>query len=554
MLNITAEKGQGTTGELRLSPNQCLENARIAHENYLLKGQHADLLEAINQYLLTVKSNPQISESYYRLATLMLDCGEIDLENAIEQCKIAISMSPKNSDAHLYTAYFLEKAGNFDEASKEYKQAIKFSGLKSSRARLLYSSSILKQIDTKNLSIFKIHKFLYHLVSGILLSVIDKKSLKMLFKNVKDSVSVNIFKTLGLMFEGINNLKSSLNIYKKAAEKTGHKGSFYSKTGDILMRKEQYEEALDYYKKAYMSEPNDRNNLLKLATITRTYLPNAFDEAIDYYTALLNFGKDIPQIYYEIGHIYLKKGDNFHALVAFKLALDKIPDNPYYNNAIAFAYLRSNMIEDAIHHYQEAIKLNPDDKWTALVCNTLGLVYIDTKMDFQAAISAFQAGLVLDNTNYELHVELADIYESQERHDEAIKEYCEAIKVDPNNYLAYAKLGLALWEYNKTDEALVAYNTALNLNPNCDAAYNNLGILQIDALGDNKEALKCFLKAIDINPNYTLAYFNAGRAYENLGLTKDAAAYYQMAIDLNRISPELVEEEIQEKIHSLFSL
>ena len=554
MLNTTAECGQGKTGELILNPAQCLENARIAHENYLLKGQHTDLLEAINQYLLTVKANPKISESYYRLASLMLECGEIDLENAIEQCKVAISMSPKNSDAHLYTAYFLEKAGKFDEASNEYKQAIKFSGLNSSRARLLYSSSILTQIDTKNLSIFKVHKFLYHLVSGILLSAIDKKSLKMLFKNINDSVCVNIYKTLGVMFEGINSFKSSLKIYKKAVEKTGHAGSFYSKIGDILMRKEQYSEALEYYKKAYNAEPDDRNNLLKLATITRTYMPNLFDEAIDYYTALLKFERDIPQIYYEIGHIYLKKGDNFHALVAFKLALDKNPNNPYYNNAIAFAYLRSNMIDDAIHHYQEAIKINPDDKWTALVCNTLGLIYIDTKMDFQAAISAFQAGLVLDNSNYELHVELADVYESQECHEDAIKEYCEAIKVDPENYLAYAKLGLALWENNNTEEALVAYNKALELNPKCDAAYNNLGILQLDALADNKEALKCFLNAIEINPNYTLAYFNAGRAYENLGLAKDAAAYYQMAIDLNRITPELVEEEIQEKIHSLFSL
>ncbi len=554
MLNIAAEKSQGKTSELILNPIQSLENARIAHERYLLKGQNADLLEAVNQYLLTLEANPKISESYYRLASLMLENKEIDLENAIEQCKVAISVAPKNSDAHLYTAFFMEKAGDFEAASVEYEKAIKFGGLNSSRARLLYSSGILSQIDNKNLSLFKLHKFLYHLVSGILLSAIDKKSLKMLFKNTADAVLVNVYKTLGVMFEGINGFKSSLKIYKKAVEKTGHRGSFYSKTGDILMRKEQYNEALEYYKKAYISEPNDRNNLLKLATITRTYLPESIDEAIDYYTALLKFERDIPQIYYELGHLYLKKGDNFHALVAFKLALDANPENPYYNNAIAFAYLRSNMVDDAISHYHKAIKLNPLDEWTALVCNTLGLVYIDMKMDFQAAISAFQAGLVLDNSNYELHIELADVYESQGCHSEAIKEYCEAIKVDENNYLAYAKLGLALWENNNIDEALVAYNKALELNPECDTAYNNLGILQIDALADNKEALRCFLKAIDINPSYTLAYFNAGRAYENLGLAQEAASYYQMAIDLNRITPELVESEIQEKIHSLFSL
>lgn len=553
MLNITAEKSQGLTEEKLLNPIQSLENARFAHEQYLLKGQNADLLEAVNQYLLTIKANPKVSESYYRLASLMLESGEIDLDSAIEQCKIAIAMSPKNADAHLYTAYFLDKAGEFEDSSNEYEKAIKFSGLGSSRARVLYATSILEQIDSKQLSIFNLHKFLYHMVTGILLSAIDKKSLKMFFKNIKESVFVSLYKTIGNMFEGINGFKACLSIYKKAVEKTGHKGSFYSRMGDILMRKEEYSEALDCYKKAYMTEPNNRNNLLKLATITRTYMPSAIDEAIDYYTALLNFGKDTAQIYYELGHLYLKKEDNFHALIAFKLALDSNIENPYFNNAIAFAYLRNNMIDDAILHYQKAIKINPDDKWTALVCHTLGLVYLDMKMDFQSAISSFQAGLVLDENNYELHVALADIYMAQNDLDTAVQTYCDAIKVNENIFLAYAKLGLALWEKGCTDEALIAYNKALELNPNCDTAYNNLGVVYIDGLFDNNEALKCFLKAIDLNPNYTLAYFNAGRAYENLGLAREAASYYQMAIDLNRLSPELVEDDIQEKIHSLFN-
>ena len=56
MLNITAEKSQGLTDNVSLNPIQNLENARIAHEQYLLKGQNADLLEAVNQYLLTIKS------------------------------------------------------------------------------------------------------------------------------------------------------------------------------------------------------------------------------------------------------------------------------------------------------------------------------------------------------------------------------------------------------------------------------------------------------------------------------------------------------------------
>jgi tetratricopeptide (TPR) repeat protein len=69
-----------------------------------------------------------------------------------------------------------------------------------------------------------------------------------------------------------------------------------------------------------------------------------------------------------------------------------------------------------------------------------------------------------------------------------------------------------------------------------------------------EEALEYFEEAIDLNPNYTLAYFNAGRASQELGFTNDAAHYYQTAIDLNRLTEELEEEDIQARLYSLFEL
>ena len=555
MLNSTVEISQGMTVEKEIKNYAVsFENARVAHERYLLKQQNEDLLEAVNQYLQTMKANPKMAESYYRLASLMLESGDIDLENAIEQCKTAISLAPKNSNAHLYTAYFMEKAHDYKNASVEFEKAIELAGVNSSRARLLYSTSILKRVDDKQANILNLHKFLYYMVTGVALSAIDKASIKMLYKNIKNSAVVSIYKTVGALFDSLNLTKATLKVYDRAIRKTGNSSMFYAKMGDILMRNEDCNDALMCYKKAYEGQPNDRKTLLKLATITRAYMPDAIDETIDYYTALLEFGNDLDKIYYELGHLYLKKDDSFHALVAFKLALDADENNPYYNNAIAFAYLRSNMYDDAIRHYQKAIKLNPDDKWTALVCHTLGLLYLEMKMDFQSAISSFQAGLVLDETNYELHIALADVYMVQTDLDNAIKTYCDAVAVNGDNYLAYAKMGLAVWEKGYADEAVVSFSKAIELNPDCDIAHNNLGVVYLDAFADKEEALKCFLKAIELNPNYTLAYFNAGRAYEEMHDAENAASYYQMSIDLNRLNPELSEEDIKDKIHSLFNL
>ena len=60
--------------------------------------------------------------------------------------------------------------------------------------------------------------------------------------------------------------------------------------------------------------------------------------------------------------------------------------------------------------------------------------------------------------------------------------------------------------------------------------------------------------AVELNPSYTLAYFNAGRASQAMGFINDAANYYQMAIDLNKITQDLDEEDIQTRLHKLFDI
>ena len=80
-----------------------LEKARVAHEKYLIGQKNTDLQEAIDCYIDAVKYDPSIPETYYRLASLMWEQGQISLGSAIEQCQTALTLSPKNVNAHLYT-------------------------------------------------------------------------------------------------------------------------------------------------------------------------------------------------------------------------------------------------------------------------------------------------------------------------------------------------------------------------------------------------------------------------------------------------------------------
>lgn len=530
-----------------------LEEARAAHENYLIKQQDADLEKAIEYYIDAIKVNPSISESYYRLASLLLMKGQISIEGALEQCQTALTLEPNNVNAHIYSGYFQCLNGNFEEAEKEFKLAVSNSGKNSARPRLFLSKVLFSRIKNHDSSVKDVMKFLYYFLSGSMMIMWDCPSLKMFCKFLANDFSVFSYKTLGETFEKMKLFPSALEAYSKGLEKTSQGNLFYQKMGDLSLECNDIESSLECYKKAYELNPSDREVLIKLATINQTYYPEKVDTTIDYYNTLLEFGIDMDKIYYELGHLYLNKSDKINAVSAFKLAKELNPENPYYNNSLAYAYIKAELYDDAIEYYQLAIKLNPDAEWTSIVCHALGAIYAEVKNNFDAAEATFNAGMVLDPKNVDIQLSLGDLYMAQGDLDKAIKTYCDAISVEPENYLTYAKTGLALWEKDYLEEAIVAFHKSIELNPEFEIAQNNLGVVYLDGIGDPKESIEYFKNAININPNYTLAYFNLGRAYQATGDKALAAEYYQMTMDLNKITEELSDKEIRERLYDLFN-
>lgn len=533
---------------------ESLEKARIAHEKYLIGQRNSDLQEAVEHYVDAVKYDPTIPESYYRLATLMWEQGQISIGTAIEQCKTAITLSPKNKDAHLYTGYFMQLAQDYGSAEKEFKSAISMNPLASGRPRMILSQSLLQKINTQNATYKDYVGFLYYFLTGSIMLAWDRPTFKMLYKNMTNDVSIFSYNTVGKFLEHFKMYGTAEKLYKHALDSTTHSEYFYNKIGDLALRNKDIDTTVECYRKVLEANPLNRGILVKLATILQTYYPDNTDEAIDVYEKLLEFDIDSAQIYYELGHLYMSKNDKLNSISAFKLAVDREPENPFFNNSLGYAYAKAELYDDAIAHYQKAIAINPDAEWTSIVCQALGSIYAEHNGNVEAAVSTYQAGLILDPKNYDLYIALGDIYMADYDIDNAIRSYCDAITLNPDDFRGYSKAGIALWEKDYLEEALVAYHKAVELKPDNEFAQNNLGILYLDGLADAEEALEYFEEAIALNPNYTLAYFNAGRASQEMGFTNDAANYYQMAIDLNRLSEELDEEDIQSRLHSLFDV
>ena len=484
----------------------------------------------------------------------MWEQGQISIYSAIEQCQTAITLSPDSVNAHLYTGYFMQQSKDYVSAEKEYESAIKLSGINSGRPRMIMSQAILEKINSESGNFADYMKFLYYFLSGSVMLAWDRNTMKMFYQSMASDMSVFSYSTVGKFFEKFNMYDKAELVYKRAIEKTPNREYFYSKMGDIAFKSKDIETTAQCYRKVLEENPLNRAVLVKLAGILQSYFPENSDEAIDCYERLLEFDIDRAQIYYELGHLYMSKDDKLNSVSAFKLAVQNDPENPFYNNSLGYAYARAELYDDAIEHYQKAIAINPDPEWTSIVCQALGAVYAGEKGNIEAAVSTYQAGIILDPKNYDLYIALGDIYMADYDLDKAIHSYCDAVILNPDEERGYSKLGVALWEKDYLEEALVAYHKAIELNPENEYSQNNLGILYLDGLEDAQEALEYFETAISINPNYTLAYFNAGRASQIMGFINDAANYYQMSLDLNKLTDDLDEEDIKERLHSLFEI
>lgn len=140
----------------------------------------------------------------------------------------------------------------------------------------------------------------------------------------------------------------------------------------------------------------------------------------------------------------------------------------------------SNDYDKAIYHYQEAIKLYPNQIEGNF---RLGKILFERKNNFVNADRCFLTVIDIDPSFVKAYVELGNIqmYGYQDI-SKAKYYYYEALKIDSNCHgaltnlvKAYVALGnIQITEYVNISKAKYYYNKALKIDPNCNEALTNL--------------------------------------------------------------------------------
>jgi protein O-mannosyl-transferase len=165
----------------------------------------------------------------------------------------------------------------------------------------------------------------------------------------------------------------------------------------------------------------------------------------------------------------------------------------------------------------------------------LAAMSIRQAQNWRDSVSLFEdilAKLGKDPYRAEIYCRLGKAYAAQNRLDEAIRQYQEAIRLRQANADAHYSLGLALDKKGQIDEAIRQYKEAIRLKPYYPDAHCNLGI-SLGRKGQIAEAIHQFQEAVRFRPDYADAHNNLGYALLMQGRIDEACSHLHEAIRIN---------------------
>lgn len=167
---------------------------------------------------------------------------------------------------------------------------------------------------------------------------------------------------------------------------------------------------------------------------------------------------------------------------------------------------------------------------------TLGDVF-QAEERYDEALQSYRRGILIDSNLPEAHNNRGNAFHALQRYLEAVASYKYALALKPGYAVALNNLGNTLRELARFEEAISAYRHALAFHPDSATVHNNLGNALRDR-GDLTDAVLSHRQALEIDPGLMEAYFNLGNALCDLGRYEDAAASFVRAIEIDRRFPD----------------
>ncbi len=194
----------------------------------------------------------------------------------------------------------------------------------------------------------------------------------------------------------------------------------------------------------------------------------------------------------------------------------------------AFAYkilgdikFSKNLFDEAITNYKQAIELGLKKASVYNVHNDIGICYMRLE-NYSDAIKYLKKAHLLEPTNLDILYGLASTLRDNENFDEALEKYRKLVGLKFDYPEVHSNIADIYKSVGKKEEAEQEYRNEIEvaeakLSSNPDDIYSLNGLaLAYNGLGKYQEAKRIIDDVIEKNPDYKEAFFTRAKIYENL--------------------------------------
>jgi len=318
----------------------------------------------------------------------------------------------------------------------------------------------------------------------------------------------------GMAFEENGEMDKALEAYRKVLNVDPGQSDLASRVAVLLIRQEDFPQAIDILKDAIKANPNDAEPYRQLAYIYAKYLKKT-DQAIDYANRAVALNPRDIEAYQRLVEIEFAAGEEKKAIEVLDRATKVRSDDANFWTRLGKLYVAVLFKPDSQPKPDELRRVNEIFKKAAEHANDDPTVlkdvadYYASSQQLQEAIPLYLRVLELQPDDANAREKLATGFILTNQRDKAVEMLEQIIKEHPEKYQPYDLLAQVLDEEarslqraNRPDEAKARfakvaanYEQSLLINPNHAGTYLRLAELLLGPLKDPQRALKFLAEA-----------------------------------------------------------
>ncbi len=474
--------------------------AEYANSRGLKFLESGDYSEALEQFEIAKRANPDYSQPYYNIGKIWLE--QNDMPHAFRAFSEAMDMFPDDPDSGVNLAEYYRRNDEPGEAVKYYLIALR--------------------LDQNNVKVREALASLYTQQGNVAQAIKEYGYILAI-----DPDYVEAHKQLGYLYSSINQIDSAIKEFETVLKYEPENSQIYAWLGDLYKKKRKFGQAERNYSNAINLNPDNPDLYTSLSDL---YIrENRDDLAYKTIGNALSIEENNKEARLQLADMYLERGDTARAAAELEHVVLTHPGDTDIHRNLGDLYMTMGAYDNAMTHYEKSVEADSDST-NAEAHNKLGMLYL--KKDYtQLGIMEYRQAVQMNPVNPEYREDLGMAYYCHGDKARAIDELKKAATLDSRNVDYYKAIGVMMEEEGRFEEAIQMLKKAETLSPRDSQIPALIGKVYFTQ-GLVSMAIIEYKKALNLQPTNYLYYIYIAKAYAKKKQPDMAISSFKQALNL----------------------